>query len=161
MQVMKPPPQGMPVDFSTAVAVKSRSMKKAKAHRRVHKENSMSNPDGEIACAGKTTETGGGGHSMSTPKSSLMGNVGTSTKLRYEHYTPPSNWAELAAVPKMKEVPPDDDMASPVDPKAVKENDVLLGRGGLTNTNPGTSFMRFEWAFFRSLNRSPLYRLLV
>lgn len=58
-----------------------------------------------------------------------------STKERYERYTPPPSWGKLIKVPKMPPVPGDDKVKNPI--TEIHENDVLLGRGGLTNTNPG------------------------
>jgi hypothetical protein len=57
------------------------------------------------------------------------------TKFRYREYTPPGAWDLLTQVPKMPETPADLRNMNPI--KEVKETDVLLGRGGLTNTNPG------------------------
>jgi len=58
-----------------------------------------------------------------------------STKERYERYTPPPSWGKLTKVPKMPAVKADNKVKNPI--TEIKENDVLLGRGGLTNTNPG------------------------
>ena len=58
-----------------------------------------------------------------------------STKERYERYTPPPSWGKLIKVPKMPPVPGDEKIQNPI--TEIHENDVLLGRGGLTNTNPG------------------------
>ena len=60
-----------------------------------------------------------------------------STKMRYEEYIPPPGWSELAEVPKMEEIPPDDDMKRPIAANEIHASDVLLGRGGQTNSNPG------------------------
>lgn len=58
-----------------------------------------------------------------------------STKIRYEQYTPPVSWDELTKVPRMPPTPADDKLEHLVE--TVGPHDVLLGRGGLTNTNPG------------------------
>lgn len=58
-----------------------------------------------------------------------------STKERYERYTPPPSWGKLTKVPKMPAVKADNKVNNPI--TEIKDNDVLLGRGGLTNTNPG------------------------
>jgi hypothetical protein len=63
-----------------------------------------------------------------------------STRVRYEEYTPPISWGELTNVPKMPHTSADDDMNNPIE--KINDNDVLLGRGGLTNTNPGN--MKFR-----------------
>jgi hypothetical protein len=72
-----------------------------------------------------------------------------STKLRYEEYTPPEAWGELAQVSKMDAVDPDDSMNDPVDSRAVNTCDVLLGRGGMTNTHPGNIKFRELVAKYR------------
>jgi hypothetical protein len=72
-----------------------------------------------------------------------------STRLRYEEYTPPAAWGELAQVSKMDPVDPDDDMKDPVDSRAVNACDVLLGRGGMTNTHPGNIKFRELVAKYR------------
>lgn len=58
-----------------------------------------------------------------------------STRVRYEEYTPPNSWGALVNVPKMPHTPADDKLERPI--QDINDSDVLLGRGGLTNTNPG------------------------
>ena len=70
-----------------------------------------------------------------------------STKLRYEEYTPPTSWGELTDVPRMPYTSADDDMTDPIE--VIGPNDVLLGRGGLTNTNPGNIKFRALVARYR------------
>ena len=72
-----------------------------------------------------------------------------STKLRYEEYTPPEAWGELAQVSKMDPVDPDDNMKNPVECRNVNACDVLLGRGGMTNTHPGNIKFRELVAKYR------------
>jgi hypothetical protein len=72
-----------------------------------------------------------------------------STKLRYQVYTPPKAWSELAMVPKMDPTPPDDNMEFPVEAHQIKPQDVLLGRGGMTNTHLGNIKFRELVAKYR------------
>jgi len=60
---------------------------------------------------------------------------GLTTKIRYQKYKPPVSWRELAQVPKMPAVEPDTEQKNLI--SNLRDHDVLLGRGGLTNTNPG------------------------
>ena len=62
------------------------------------------------------------------------------TKVRYQKYKPPDTWRELALVPKMPPVEADTEQANLI--TTLGEHDVLLGRGGLTNTNPGNVSFR-------------------
>ena len=62
------------------------------------------------------------------------------TKIRYQKYKPPDTWRELALVPKMPPVEADAEQANLI--TTLGEHDVLLGRGGLTNTNPGNVSFR-------------------
>ena len=93
--------------------------------------------DGDDETVSTATASEAGGQSTTSPKGGAKATSAMSTKLRYEQYTPPSTWAELSGVPKMASVPPDDDMKSPVHGGDINPSDVLLGRGGMTNTNPG------------------------
>lgn len=57
------------------------------------------------------------------------------TKFRYESHEPPAHWGELATVPRIPKTLPDEEQNHPI--ADIKENDVLLGRGGHTFSNPG------------------------
>jgi hypothetical protein len=71
----------------------------------------------------------------------------TLTKYRYEEYEPPVAWTELTSVPKMPTTLSDDKQEKPI--LRIGESDVLLGRGGLTNTNPGNIKFRAMVSKFR------------
>ena len=71
----------------------------------------------------------------------------SSTKLRYEAYIAPPAWHEITSVPKMGITLADSKFERPI--KQINENDVLLGRGGMTNTNPGNIKFRELVAKYR------------
>ncbi|KAL3944919.1 MAG: hypothetical protein SGBAC_001010 [Bacillariaceae sp.] len=58
----------------------------------------------------------------------------------YEDYLPPLKWGEMCTAPHMAPVPPDSNKEHPV--QKVHPYDVLYGRGGLTNINPGNIQLR-------------------
>lgn len=66
--------------------------------------------------------------------------VGNCTLVRFHKFTPPSSWNELATAPIMPPVEADVDENTRV--FHPRDKDVLLGRGGLTNTHPGNVFFR-------------------
>eukprot|EP00934_Nitzschia_sp_Nitz4_P008732 Nitzschia sp. Nitz4//scaffold80_size88189//24533//26194//NITZ4_005083-RA/size88189-processed-gene-0.13-mRNA-1//1//CDS//3329558618//8722//frame0 len=70
-----------------------------------------------------------------------------STKVRYEQYTPPTSWGELTKVPRMPHTPGDDKLENLIE--NIGPHDVLLGRGGLTNTNPGNIRFRALVSMYR------------
>jgi hypothetical protein len=72
---------------------------------------------------------------LSKEQPKARGPNGISTKVRFQKYNPPVSWRELAQVPKMPAVEPDNEQLNLI--TILQEHDVLLGRGGLTNTNPG------------------------
>lgn len=65
----------------------------------------------------------------------VLGKDRMSTKFRFEKYKPPETWRMLTQAPKMRPTPADKKFENPV--LLPEEHDVLMGRGGLTNTNPG------------------------
>lgn len=58
----------------------------------------------------------------------------------YEDYLPPLKWGEMCTAPHMAPVRPDSNKEHPV--QKIRPYDVLYGRGGLTNINPGNIQLR-------------------
>jgi hypothetical protein len=59
-----------------------------------------------------------------------------SNNVRYEEYTPPASWGALTSCSKQPHTPADDSQKRPIE--TINDNDVLLGRVGLTSySNPG------------------------
>mmetsp|Transcript_34673 Transcript_34673/g.84102 ORF Transcript_34673/g.84102 Transcript_34673/m.84102 type:complete len:490 (+) Transcript_34673:232-1701(+) len=69
------------------------------------------------------------------------------SQTKYEDYLPPLAWEELTGAPQIPFVTADSERKNPID--QVGPYDVLHGRGGVTNTNPGNVRLRDLVAKFR------------